>query len=172
MKQIILPLIGAAVFIAVVGLFVQKSPSLKIPGFASSSPSPVATAKSSAKLVTINGKSVEVEIANTEALRTKGLGGRSSLESGHGMLFVFDTKNVSAEFWMKDMLIPLDIIWIKNGSVVSIDKNTQPPASGTADDKLQKYFPPGTIDYVLEVNAGFSDQNNIKVGDSVTLPTL
>jgi len=168
MKQVILPLIGVAVFIVIVGLFVKNTSSFNIPR--TFPPSPVAT--SPANSVTINGKAIEVEIVNTQALRTKGLSGRTSLESGRGMFFVFDTKNVNADFWMKDMLIPLDIIWIKDGSVIGIVKNAQPPAPGTPDDKLEKYLSPGTIDYALEVNSGFSDQNNIKVSDSITLPTL
>ena len=165
MKQTILPLIGVAIFIIVVGLFVKKSSSFSFPEVVS--PSPVAT--SSANSVIINGKVIEVEIVNTQALRTKGLSGRASLESGRGMFFVFDNKNINAVFWMKDTLIPLDIVWIKDKSVIGIVKNAQPPAPNTPDDKLEKYLSPGTIDYVLEVNSGFSDQNNIKVGDSVQM---
>lgn len=168
MKQIILPLIGVAAFIVIVGLFVKNSSSFNVPRI--SSPSPVATAP--ANSVTIKGKVIEVEIVDTQALRTKGMSGRTSLESNKGMFFVFDSKSVNADFWMKDMLIPLDIIWIKDGNVIGIVKNAQPPASGTPDDKLEKYLSPSTIDFVLEVNAGFSDQNNIKVGDPVNLPAL
>ena len=165
MKQLILPLIGFAIFIIVVGLFVKKSSPLGVSRVVS--PSPVAT--SSANSVIINGKVIEVEIVNTQALRTKGLSGRASLESGRGMFFVFDSKNINAVFWMKATLIPLDIIWIKDKSVIGIVKNAQPSAPGTPDGKLEEYLSPGTIDYVLEVNSGFSDQNNIKVGDSVQM---
>jgi uncharacterized membrane protein (UPF0127 family) len=70
---------------------------------------------------------------------------------------------------MKDMLIPLDFIWVANGKIVKIDKNVPAPAPNTPDGNLKTYSPGTPIDYVLEVNAGFSDKNNIKVGDSVNL---
>ena len=65
------------------------------------------------------------------------------------------------------MLIPLDIIWIGNGKIVKIDENVPAPVAGTSDSKLLNYSPGSPIDYVLEVNAGFSDKNNFKVGDLV-----
>lgn len=52
-----------------------------------------------------------LELADTPEERAQGLMYRPSLASGHGMLFVFDTGSVRA-FWMKNTLIPLDILWI------------------------------------------------------------
>lgn len=167
-KQILLPLIGVAVFIAAVGLFIQKSGSLKIPGTIT----PAATTIPLAKTVTIETKTIKVEVADSTILRAKGLSGRSSLASDSGMLFTFDGQNIIPTFWMKDMLIPLDIIWINNGAVAKIDKNVQPPSTGSLDSDLKTYTPGIPVDYVLEVNAGFSDKYNFKVGSPVTLPTL
>jgi uncharacterized protein len=124
------------------------------------------------KTMTVGNKSVQVEIANNESLREKGLGGRSSLPQDSGMLFVFDTKNAKPTFWMKGMLIPLDFIWISGTKIVQIDKNVAIPSSNTPDAKLEKIKPSQPVDYVLEVNSGFSDTNNLKVDDSVVLPTL
>lgn len=167
-KQILLPLLGVAIFITIVGLFVQKSGSINF----SETLNPSASASPSTKYVTISGKIIDVEIANNQALRNKGLSGRTALGVNSGMLFVFESKSVNASFWMKDMLIPLDLIWIENGNVIRIDKNIKPPAPGTSDSQLSVYTISTPIDYVLEVNAGFTDQNNIKVGDSVALPIL
>jgi uncharacterized membrane protein (UPF0127 family) len=108
-----------------------------------------------------------VTVVQTESERKKGLAGKLSLAQNEGMLFVFDQKNVYPSFWMKDTLIPLDIIWIKGNKITKIEKNVQPPAPGTLDSQLKLYYPDKPIDYVLEVNAGFSDLNNVKVGDSV-----
>src|SRR5262245_50927393 len=54
---------------------------------------------------------VAVEIANDDASRTRGLMYRTTLADGHGMLFVFPTNEVH-DFWMKNTLIPLDMLWI------------------------------------------------------------
>jgi uncharacterized membrane protein (UPF0127 family) len=73
---------------------------------------------------------------------------------------------------MKEMLIPLDFIWISGTKIVKIDKNIQAPDANTPDVKLEKIKPDQPVDYVLEVNSGFSDANNIKVNDPVILPAL
>jgi uncharacterized membrane protein (UPF0127 family) len=164
-KQIILPILGVAAFIAIVGYFTQNPNGLNMLNTFKSSPTPVAQ-----ETVTINGKVIQVSVAGTSDTRTKGLSGTTSLDQNSGMLFVFDTKQVSPLFWMKDMLIPLDLVWIGNGKIVHIDKNVPPPAKGTPDSSLKLYSAGTPVDYVLEVNAGFCDQNSIKVGDNVTTP--
>src|SRR4051812_42406436 len=55
--------------------------------------------------------SVAADIADTETLREKGLSGRQSLSDTQGMLFIFQEEGIHS-FWMKDMLIPLDMIWL------------------------------------------------------------
>jgi len=92
------------------------------------------------------------------------------------MLFVFEEKGGTVRyppvFWMKDMLIAIDIIWIDNDKIIQIDKNVQPPKTGVKDNDLAKYKPDNPIDYVLEVNGGYSDKNDIKEGDGVEIPNL
>lgn len=165
-KQVLLPILGVVVFIVVVGMFVNKSTSLDFSGVLKPSPTP------NTKALIINGKTIQVQVARTQDQRVKGLSGISSLEKNSGMLFVFDTKKVSPAFWMKDMLIPLDMIWIGDGKIIKIDKDIPVPAPGTADNKLTVYSPGQPIDYVLEVNAGFSNLNNLKVGSIVDLTSV
>jgi len=120
------------------------------------------------KYVQIAGQEIKVELALTEAEQNKGLSGRSELRDGEGMLFVF-AKPGKYSFWMKDMNFPIDMVWFtpsEGGAgevlkVVYIKKN--------ADPKLypETYGPETDAKYVLEVVAGFSDKNNLKVGDSV-----
>ncbi len=117
--------------------------------------------------VTIGNKTVMVDFAQTPEEVTLGLGRRESLEKNQGMLFIFPKEQV-ASFWMKGMLIPIDIIWINDGIVMGIEKNVQPQPD-LPDYKLDQYPSPGIVDYVLEVNAGFSDKNNINIGDSVKI---
>src|SRR4030042_1330870 len=121
------------------------------------------------KEIKVGNTKIFVEIARSQEESQKGLSGKDSLDENTGMLFVFDATNVKRNFWMKGMKFPLDFIWIKDGKVVQIDKNTPAPDEGTEDSKLIIYTSQMPIDYVLEVNAGFSDKNNIKTGDNVDL---
>ena len=165
-KQLLLSLAAAALFIIAVGIFTQKQASLNLAKYV---PSPKAEITKTGE-VTIDGHTIKVEIADTFNTRAKGLSGRSSMDANSGMLFVFESKKTLENFWMKDMLIPLDFIWIADGKIVKIDKNVPAPAPNTPDGRLPFYAPGQPIDYVLEVNANYTDKNGVKVGDSVTLP--
>lgn len=164
-KNLFLPLLAVAAFIILVGIFTQKSAGLGFGKYMQTSATP------QSNTMTVGSKTIQIDIANTETAREKGLGGVSSLPADHGMLFVFDSKPVAATFWMKGMLIPLDMIWISNNKVIAINKNVPILPPGTPDNALPTYSPGQPVDYVLEVNAGFSDQNNITVGSPVVLPS-
>jgi uncharacterized membrane protein (UPF0127 family) len=56
--------------------------------------------------------------------------------------------------------------------VVKIEKDIAPPAKGTPDESLPLYRPDKPVDYVLEVNAGFSDKNGLEIGDIVDIPSI
>ncbi len=166
-KQVILPILAVVAFIIVVGVLIQKSSSLGLSRLFMPQPTSVPE-----KTVTINTAKISVQIADTKEKRVKGLSGVNSLPEDGGMLFVFESKGVTTLFWMKDMLIPLDIIWIGDGKVIKIDKNVPIPPTGYRDANIKTYSPGQPIDYVLEVNAGFSDKNKIKVGDTVDLSRI
>jgi uncharacterized membrane protein (UPF0127 family) len=119
--------------------------------------------------VVVKDTTINVRIATTDAEHQHGLSGVQNLPSDEGMLFVFATKT-QPPFWMKDMLIPLDFIWVRDGKVSQLTKNVQAPVFGTPDYKLQLIIPNDLIDQVIEVNAGFVDLHKIAVGDSVTIP--
>ncbi len=112
---------------------------------------------------------LRVSLAKTDQEITKGLSETAHLDENEGMLFVFQQKNQNRIFWMKDMLISIDIIWIKDMKVVQIDKSVPAPAVGTPNASLKLYPSNQAIDYALEVNAGFSDKNKITVGSLVDL---
>lgn len=114
--------------------------------------------------VKINNNVFEVEVAKSLAELSKGLSGRESLGENKGMLFVFGFSGKNG-FWMKDMKFSLDIIWIKDNRIAGIEKNVPPPA--TAAEGLKIYYPPESINKVLEINAGLSDKLGIKVGDLI-----
>jgi len=110
-----------------------------------------------------NVNCIEVEIVDNSEERQKGLMFRENLDRDKGMLFIFDSSGVYP-FWMKNTLIPLDIIWIDSeGRVVFINKDTQPCVS----DPCQNYNPGLEALYVLEINAGVSEEVGIEVGSSI-----
>lgn len=176
-RGIFLMLGGVILFLLIFGLVTQTNngqktiftPYLPFLNFGSNitpSPTPISN---NLKTIKIGNTSVDVVIANNDELRSKGLGGVTNLPENQGMLFVFSSTNILPSFWMKDMKIPIDFIWIKNNRVSEIIPNALPPVTGTPDNQLQIYKPVNSIDYVLEVNAGFASRNNILVGDTVIL---
>jgi uncharacterized membrane protein (UPF0127 family) len=132
---------------------------------------PSATSVSQAQTVTIRDATVAVEVADTQALQVQGLSGRKKLLDNTGMLFDFvATNDVGVkQFWMIDMQFNLDIIWIANNRIIGIDANVPAPLPGTPSTQLPRYRSPGAVEYVLEVNAGWSSEHNIRTGDTVQL---
>lgn len=101
-----------------------------------------------------------VEVADTFASRQLGLMNRPSLPQDAGMLFIFDTPG-SYGFWMKNTLIPLDIIWMDETFVV-VDTATMTPCTA---DPCPNYNHSWQAMYALEINAGLIDKYVIKVWD-------
>lgn len=111
--------------------------------------------------IKIRGASIEVELAKTPEEQAQGLSGKTSLPENQGMLFLYDKPGLYS-FWMKDMNFPIDIIWVdENYRIADITKNLSP------DTFPQSFQPSKPAQYVLEVNTGFADRNNIRVGDTV-----
>ncbi|MFD2101372.1 DUF192 domain-containing protein [Flagellimonas iocasae] len=103
----------------------------------------------------------DIEIADTEYETQTGLMYRSSMEENQAMLFIFPTEAMHS-FYMKNTEFPLDIIYIDgNQKIASFQKNAQP----YDESSLPSNVP---VKYVLEVNAGLSDQIGLQVGDSIS----
>lgn len=115
-------------------------------------------------IVIINSKKIVIEIADSPEEHSQGLMFRTSLPEDHGMLFIFEQPSLYA-FWMKNTLIPLDMIFINENQQIADIQTAQPCTS----DPCPLYKPSQPVLYVLEVNAGFSERNNIKVGDKVEI---
>lgn len=156
-------------YIALLGVFallyVYAVPA-KVDSFESpenSAPVTTRAVKTNGPIVEIGQTQIPVELATSSEAIQKGLSGRPSLDKDKGLLFIF-SKPYKYRFWMPDMNFPIDIIWINNGKIVEISKsvtNKFDPA------KPVFYAPQEPAQYVLEVNAGFSDQKGFSVGDSV-----
>lgn len=103
-----------------------------------------------------------VEIADDPAEQERGLTGRTELEAGTGMAFVWDDP-IAAVFWMKDTVIPLDIaFWDADGRIVAI--LTMRPCTA---DPCPTYDPGTSVLGALEVNAGELAAAGVRTGDVV-----
>jgi len=103
---------------------------------------------------------IDIEIADEEPERMRGLMDRMNLPEFAGMLFIFNEEEMRS-FWMKNTFISLDIIYINaNKEIVSIQKNTQPQTTYSIPSERPAR-------YVLEVNAGFTDKYEINPGDKI-----
>jgi uncharacterized membrane protein (UPF0127 family) len=121
------------------------------------------------KNISIGETTLKVRVAKTAQERAVGLSNVKKIGRNEGMLFVFNVENTRPAFWMKDMLFPIDIIWINDGKITQIHESVSAPENGINNKNLHLYKPNVGIDLVLEVNAGFSKDNNISVGDTVNL---
>jgi len=120
----------------------------------------LAHAREVTQRVCIENTCIKAEIADDDYTRQQGLMYRESLADDRGMLFVFQDEGEYG-FWMKNMLIPLDIIWIsKDMQVVDISANVEP-----CRDTCDNITPKKAVKYVLEVQSGFVDKHKIRLGD-------
>jgi uncharacterized membrane protein (UPF0127 family) len=111
---------------------------------------------------------IEAELAYTDETRMRGLMFRESLPADSGMLFIFPEVDVHS-FWMKNTLIPLDLIWLNERKEVVYFTTAQPCKA----DPCDSYIPMQKSKYVLEINGGLAKKHNLKVGNRLdfTIPS-
>jgi hypothetical protein len=113
----------------------------------------------------IDGTPYSVELATTPAQLAHGLMFRKHLASDHGMLFVFDTPQILT-MWMKNTLIPLDMLFIDaEGTVIFIAENTTPHSEALISSPIPAKA-------VLELAGGNSKKNHIHIGSKVSHATF
>jgi len=106
----------------------------------------------------------EVEIAADDSQRKVGLMNRTQLDENKGMLFVFETSGI-VNFWMKNTLIPLDMLFInEKGIIETIARNVQP----CNQSPCPLYNSYKSVKFVLELSGGIADKQGIKEGDIAT----
>ena len=129
-----------------------------------STPTPTPTVwvpQSGRQQVAFEGASFDVDLAVTPQERTTGLMGRQHLDDTEGMLFIFEAEGYHS-FWMKGMVIPLDIVWIDaDGVVAGVTADLPPAPEGTTPPS---YLPPRPVRFVLEINAGLAEVVGIGAG--------
>ncbi len=116
--------------------------------------------------VYLNGHPIAAEIAETREQQVRGLSGRAALGPDEGMLFIYAEEG-NHTFWMRDMLISIDMIWIRNFRIVHIEASVPVPAPGTPVNRLPTYDAPEPSNFVLEIPAGRSAELGVAVGGRV-----
>lgn len=159
--QVLIPIAITAVIIGIAGV-------LTIP-----TDSKLAEVKFPKGTVKIGDAILDVQIAETDAQRTRGLMFQNEMPYNQGMIFVMDHEQV-IPIWMLNMQFPLDIIWFdSNGNIVHIAKYVQPCKSAletvtcTVDNGGGK-----PAKYVLEVTAGFVNKFNITSASKLQLISI
>ena len=148
--QVLIPIAIAATIIGVVGIFTLPS-DVKL----ESVEFPRGTIK-------LDDKTLEVQIADSDSLRARGLMFQNELPYNEGMLFVFDGSD-TRPMWMLNMQFNLDVIWFdENSNVVAIEKDV-PPCKTTIEVVAcrENGVSGDNAKYVLEVTAGFVDKFSI-----------
>jgi hypothetical protein len=114
-----------------------------------------------------NNRKFELEVARTPQQQATGLMSRTSLANNRGMLFLFSPPQ-PIKFWMKNTLIPLDIIFLLNGKVQAIAANVPPCKTATCPT----YGPDTQVDRVVELRGGTAKEIRLKVGDRIQIEFL
>lgn len=104
---------------------------------------------------------LNIEVADSDSEREQGLMYRETMAENEGMLFMMGAEEMQS-FWMKNTVISLDILYVSSDRrIVSIHKNTKPFS-------LDQILSGKPAMYIVEVNAGYTDKNDIEVGDLIS----
>ena len=141
----------------------------KASGAAAATPTPAASAApspaSGPRAEMPSGALYRLELALTPEEQAQGLMYRENLPDRTGMIFVFDQAG-DHHFWMKNTMIPLDMIWMDaSGKVIFVSANT-PPCKA---DPCPTYGPDAPARQVLEIAGGMAAKENIAVGSTLRL---
>lgn len=128
---------------------------------------PLATSSLATKILTLADHSFTVELATTPTERAVGLMHRTTLAADHGMLFIFETPQ-PVTFWMKDTLLPLDILYFDEQQALTQTYTDTPPCKR---DPCATYpSDAADVTYALELPAGTTRMIGAKLGDVFSLP--
>ena len=159
-SQALIPITIAAVIIGVVGL-------MSIP-----SESKLESVEFPRGMIKVDQIPLEVQIADTEPRRVRGLMFQDQLPYDQGMIFVFDQPGLYS-LWMLNMQFSLDMIWFDQlGNVVHIEKNVPPCKTAIETMTCQSIVPEGDSMYILEVTSGFIDKYNITKDSKLTIISI
>lgn len=160
-KQVLIPIAIAAFVIGIVGIMtIPKDVKLQSAEF------PIGTIK-------VDDIVLEVQIADTDPRRARGLMFQEMLPYNQGMLFVFEDSSIRS-MWMLNMQFALDLIWFdSSGNIVHIEKDVPPCKSALETAACTVQNGNNTpAQYVLEVTAGFVDKFNINENSKLEIISI
>ena len=147
--QILIPITVAAIIVGVVGVWSTPS-DIKLE-----------SVEFPRGLIEIDDVVLEVQIADTEPRRVRGLMFQDQLPYDQGMIFIYDSPGPYS-LWMLNMQFSLDMIWFdSNGNVVHIEKDIPPCKTAVETITCQSLAPNADSLYILEVTSGFVDMFDI-----------
>ena len=147
--QALVPIAAAAVIVGIIGIY-------SIP-----SDSKLESVEFPRGTIKVDETVLEVQIADDESKRIRGLMFQDQLPYDQGMIFVFNESGVYS-LWMLNMQFSLDMIWFdEKGKIVHIEENIPPCETPTEIMACQSIVPSGEAKYILEVTAGFVEQFNV-----------
>ena len=147
--QVLIPISIAAVIVGIAGIY-------SIP-----QESKLETVEFPRGMVMVDDVALEVQIADTEPRRVRGLMFQEQLPYDQGMIFVFQ-KPGTYSLWMLNMQFALDMIWFdENGRVVHIEQDVPPCKTALEIAACQSIIPDEAATYILEVSAGFVKMHGI-----------
>ncbi|MBI4093750.1 DUF192 domain-containing protein [Candidatus Kaiserbacteria bacterium] len=118
---------------------------------------------SASSTIQIADRTLWVDIADTLEERARGLSGREDVAEDEAMLFIFGEDGRHA-FWMKDMRVAIDIVWIsRDGVIAHIEQNVAPETYPAV------FAPRSEARYVVELSAGWVGRYHVRIGDIVRL---
>lgn len=132
---------------------------------------PAASQSASPRVIFPDNFAVQVEIAADEATRQQGLMFRDHLADDRGMIFLFPAKDVYP-FWMKNTIIPLDMIWIDDAKRVVTVASDVPPCKADPCPSYPLPNGPAAARYVLETAAGVAKKHRIEPGMTLRMEGL
>lgn len=160
--------VGVSIGLSMLMIGCSSSPPIAAPPEPSSGEAvPVSNAGQSLPItakVDVGGQVIQLEVAKTPNQQAMGLMFRSKLDDDRGMLFPFNPPR-PVSFWMKNVLIDLDMVFLQNGKVVAVADSVPPCKT----DPCPVYGPASSVDQVIELRGGRAKELGIKAGDRLTI---
>lgn len=120
-------------------------------------------------LATLGGHELKIMLARSFDEKAMGLMYYEQLEENRGMLFVYQAPRVMA-FWMKNTMIPLDLVFLSENLEISEWIENMEPGYGQPEATLPRYKSTGPAQYALELKAGMIQKLGLKIGDRLDIP--
>lgn len=117
--------------------------------------------------VVLAGETFELEVAATARQQAIGLMFRPSIPDNQGMLFPFEPPR-PVNFWMRNVQVPLDMVFIRQGEIVAIAHSVPPCTTPTCPT----YGPDAVVDHVLELRGGRAEELGLSAGDTLDIQFL